>query len=203
MWSVKLTVVGSARGSNSCFTTLRHPSARMASTAAKSHPKIVLLADVGTRRRNRALSGFLAGYTRSQTSKFFKRCRRVPVSATLLRPRESVVKRPRTCLNRRCGCRAVSLLVRRAIALSRYAQAEEPWLPARAARAARPNPSTTTARATTVASSRRSRRALAASRRVEESSPGVMEVSAQVRVRGGGGGGGTHRRRRGGAAEEA
>ena len=62
------------------------------------------------------------------------------MSPTLLRPRESVVKRPRTCRNSVAVCRAVSLRVRRAIALTRHAQATRTMAsrPSRASRASAP-----------------------------------------------------------------
>ena len=62
------------------------------------------------------------------------------MSATLLRPREFFVKRARTCRNSAAVCRAVSLRVRRAIALTRHAQAPRTMAsrPSRASRASQP-----------------------------------------------------------------
>ena len=62
------------------------------------------------------------------------------MSATLLRPREFFVKRARTCRNSAAVCRAVSLRVRRAIALTQQTQATRTMAsrPSRASRASQP-----------------------------------------------------------------
>ena len=173
----------------------------MASKAAKKaskSQKLILLADVKALAISQSAPIRILPDTRAHSPlQPNKRCPRVPVSATLLRPREFFVKRPRTCLNRRC-CLPRGFAARPPRNRSHTTRTghknhgvapepREPRVPTQVRR--RPERRRLGVREGVLV---RSRRPVAWRRHRRASSPGMM-MSAQVRVRGGGRGG-AHRR---------